>query len=210
MTLRKLFFALAFSFATPAALAAPVGIDGFDPLITLGFNPQPEPPPAYTFVLEQQVNPFDVVAQVSGISPQPFTTAPFSGISPTPFLLSLTVSEGLLVPPEPVVPIDNAFELTLRTGGESLMLAFSLFFPEGTPMRATVASQSSGPQSLEILLGLANATGVGSPDAVAVKMQVFDGDQLLGVSAVPLPPALLLFSSALLGLVGFSKRRKAS
>ena len=210
MILRKLFFALAFSFATPAALAAPVGIDGFDPLITLGFNPQPEPPPEYTFVLEQQVNPFDVVAQVSGISPQPFTTAPFSGVSPNPFLLSIVVSEGLLVPPEPIVPAGNAFELVLRTGGESLMLAFSLFFPDGTPMRSTVSTQTSGPQSLEVLLRLANAGGGGVPDAVAVKMQVFEGNQLLGVSAVPLPPALLLFGSALVGLVGFSKRRKAS
>ncbi len=39
MVLRKLLHVLVFCLAAPAASAAPIGIDGFDPLITLGFNP---------------------------------------------------------------------------------------------------------------------------------------------------------------------------
>lgn len=79
---RRMLLAIAVVLHAPLAQAAPIGIDGLDPLITLGFNPQPEPPPEFTFTLSQVVNPFDVVAQVSGIQPQPFATSPFSGIDP--------------------------------------------------------------------------------------------------------------------------------
>ncbi len=151
------------------------------------------------------MNPFDVVAKVSGIQPQPFTTGPFSGISPTPFQLFIDVTGGTLVPPDPIAPVNNMFDVVLRTaGGDSLTLAFTLFFPDGTPMRATVNAQQAG--SLTVSLNLIDADDGDQPDEVAVRMQVLRNGDALGLSQLPLPPAAVLLGAALLGLGALRRR----
>jgi len=205
---RRFILALALLLPAPFVQAAPIGIDGFDPLITLGFNPQPEPPPDYMFTTSQVVNPFDVMSQVSGIQPQRYSIGPFSGVDPQPFLLTLAVSEGTLVPPEPVVPVNNMFDVELRTGGEVLTLAFELFFPDGTPLRTVVNAQERG--SLILSLNLIDANDGTQPDAVALRLKVLRNGDPLGLSEAPLPPAALLLGAALFGLGVFGRRRACS
>lgn len=201
---RHFFIAVLFLMHAPFVHAATIGVDGFDPLITLGFNPQPEPPPEFNFTISQTVNPFDIVARVSGVEPQPFATGPFSGVEPQPFLLALEVSGGKLFPPDPIVPVNNMFDVALRTGGETLTLSFTLFFPDGSPLRTVVNSQETG--SLLLSLDLIDAKGGTQPDEIAVRMQVLSEGDALGLSAVPLPPTLLLFGAALLGLGALRRR----
>ncbi len=190
--IRKIALALGLILAAPSAIAAPIGIEGFDPLITPGFNPQPETPPEFDFITSQVVNPIDVVAQVSGIDPQPF-------------LLSLSVSEGVLVPPEPILPDSNMFAVLLRTGGEELTLAFTLFVRNGSPMWSVASSRVSGDPFLNLGFLIEN-TGGGSPDAVGVRMQVFRDGSPLGLSAVPVPASALLLLAGIAAL-GFVRRR---
>lgn len=98
------------------------------------------------------------------------------------------------------------FDVTLRTGGEILTVAFTLFFPDGTPLRTDVNSQETGP--LKVALNLIDVGGgtPPAPDAVALRMQVLQNGTPLGLAAVPLPPAGLLLGAALLGL-GVVRRR---
>ncbi len=170
------------------------------PLVLFGFNPQPEPPPAA--LLSRAI--YDPTA----------ATQELSGIEPTPFQVYLAAQGGDFGahPPDPGAPFDQIRIPFTTTGGSALtfLLSFGpsavtipgseLFFnpqPEPPPLFAT---------ALGLQFQYRDLTGI---DTIAVKMQVFDdAGNALGISPVPLPAAVWLFGSALLGLVGLSRRKK--
>ncbi len=204
-------------FALGAARAHAVTVDWGDadpilinaglenPLVLVGFNPQPEPPALVQNAI------FDPTALV----------LERAGVEPTPFQLYLGARGGEFVyPPDPIDDFDQQSIQFVTDGGNPLqyLLDFSPTVRGADPTGISDPGnpfffnpQPEPPAAFDSAIGLSflfkDLTNV---DTVSLRLQVFDGNEALGISPVPLPAAVWLFGSALLGLIGWSSRKSAT
>ena len=207
------FFLIALSTSSANAMtvnwssAVPFTVDaGFEsPLVLFGFNPQPEPPPGSL----TSNSFFDPVT----------ATLELSGIEPTPFLL-FTAAEGgtFAFPPEPIADFDSLTIPFTTTGGSRLFFQFDLT-PSGDGDASSGISdplffnpQPEPPPNFDGAIGFQFAfNDLGGIDTVQLSLQVLDASGApLALSPVPVPAAVWLFGTALIGLAGYSRRRKST
>lgn len=160
------------------------------PLVLFGFNPQPEPPPAG---LSRSVL----------IDPT-FAEQALGGIEPQPFLLFVAASGGAFsAPSEPVMDFSMLSVGFTTVGGQDLTFRFA-FAPDGDGDASLGISdplffnpQPEPPPIFDDAFGLQFAFELMGVEQASIRLQALDDQgQALGLSAVPLPPALGLLAAA--------------
>lgn len=108
--------------------------------------------------------------------------------------------------PNPQFP--SSFDFTYQDGG---LVSFELLTTIPNDATSTVSLRNTGGSYLyqNIVLALNQAVSY-SLAAGNYTLELVSGARtdIIGISAVPLPGAALLFGSALMGFLGFSNRRK--
>jgi hypothetical protein len=190
----------AIDWSSTLQFTADAGIES--PLILFGFNPQPEPPPAYSTI--DTIDPSEATRELSGIEP-------------TPFLLYLSAEGGTFsFPPEPILDFSTLNIGFTTTGGTDLTFEFT-FSPTGDGDASTGISdplffnpQPEPPPNFDDAFAFQFAfEGLRVGDSAAISLKIYDETGApVKLSAVPVPPAIVLMFSGITLLLGFGKGRK--
>jgi hypothetical protein len=138
-------------------------------------------------------NTLDVSGSTPGTLNVYVTSSGNTGAGPVPFLSSFTnnlLTAGWTVTERTFLDTGNGVFATTTALGSAVFTAI------GTSVTTTLANVGAGPYSLTHLYTIV-ATGIGSANST------------INLSAVPLPGALPLFATGLLGLWALRRKRKA-